>query len=33
MVGNLSSEIKKEILKKATIYEEEKKKEDRKLFN
>jgi|TARA_Y200000002_G_C22478467_1_gene577706 hypothetical protein len=33
MAGNLSSEIKKEILKKATIYEEEKKKEDRKLFN
>ncbi len=33
LVGNLSSEIKKEILKKATIYEEQKKKDDRKLFN
>ena len=33
LVGNLSSEIKKEILKKATIYEEQKKKDERKTFN
>ena len=31
--GNLSSEIKKEILKKATLYQKENKEEDKKLFN
>tara|TARA_X000000950_G_C13793074_1_gene610202 strand:+ start:207 stop:752 length:546 start_codon:yes stop_codon:yes gene_type:complete len=33
MSGNLSSEIKKEILKKAALYKEQKEEEDKKLFN
>ena len=31
--GNISSEIKREILKKATIYKKNKEEEDKKLFN
>ena len=31
--GNLSAEIKKEILKKATLYKKESEDKDKKLFN